>query len=238
MVICSKKTAVSEKDKLNGQGQVWVWTAIDPASKLIISYLVGDRTLEDCRCFLKNLASRLSCKPLFVSDALDHYANAILETYHTVETLTPTGKPGRPRKPRKVIDPEIDYAVVHKIRKDNRVIKVERKVVYGDPCRVEERLSRSVSQTINTAYVERSNGTLRQRDSHLHRKSMCFAKQKTFFTNRLAIVIANYNFVKPHFTLSNNPDRTTTPRTPAQVMGITNAPWSVLYLLARPVLYQ
>lgn len=237
MVICSKKTAVSEKDKLNGHGQLWVWTAIDPTSKLIISYLVGDRTLEDCRCFLKDLASRLSCKPLFVSDALDHYADAILETYHTVETPAPTGKPGRPRKPRKVIDPEIDYAVVHKKHKGSRVIKVERKVVYGDPCRVAKRLARSESQTINTAYIERSNGTLRQRDSHLHRKSMCFAKQKTFFKNRFAIVIANYNFVKPHLTLSKNPDGTTTLRTPAQVMGITDAPWSVLYLLARPELY-
>lgn len=238
MVICSKKTAVSEEDQLNGNGQIWVWTAIDPASKLIISHVVGDRTLEDCRCFLKDLASRLSCKPLFVTDELAHYANAILETYHTVEMPIPTGKPGRPRKSRKVIDPEIDYAVVHKERKDNRVVKVERRVVYGDPCRVEARLSRSVSQRINTSYIERSNGTLRQRDSHLHRKSLCFAKRKSFFTSRVAIVIANYNFVKSHFTLSMNPDRTTTPRTPAQVIGITDAPWSVLFLLARPEVYQ
>ncbi len=103
-----------------------------------------------------------------------------LEAYHSVETLQPTGKPGRPRKPRKAIDPEIDYAVVHKVRKNGKVVKVERKVVYGDYYRIKERLARSSSQTINTAYIERSNGKLRRRDSHLHRNSLCFAKDKAF----------------------------------------------------------
>lgn len=201
---------------------------------MIICYLVGDRTLEECRRFIRDLASRLGCKPLFTSDALDHYADALLEAYHTVETPKPTGRPGRPRKPRKVIDPEIDYAVVHKVREDNRVVRVERKTVYGNSCRIKERLARTPSNTINTAYIERSNGTLRQRDSNLHRKSLCFAKEKSSLRNRVAIIIACYNFVKPHTSLSKNPDGTTTPRTPAQVAGITDSPWSIPYLIARP----
>ncbi len=238
MVFHSKKTAVSEEDQQHGYGRIWVWTAIDSVSKLIICYRVGDRTLEDCRRFIKDLASRLVNKPLFTSDKLALYADALIEEYHTLETVEPTGKPGRPRKPRKVINPELDYAVVHKVRKNNRLVRVEREIVYGDPLRIEERLARSPSNKINTSYVERSNGTLRQHDGNLHRKSLFFAKEDPSFGNRIAIIIAYYNFVKSHTTLSKNPDGTTTPRTPAQAAGITDSPWSVIYLLARPEISQ
>lgn len=157
-----------------------------------------------------------------------------MEAYHFLDIPEPTGKRGRPRKPRKVVDPELDYAVVHKIRKDNRIVRVERKVIFGDQCRIESRLAGSTSNTINTAYVERSNGILRQHVSSLRRKSLCFAKQKRLLEARIAIVIAYYNFIKPHTTLSKNPDKTVTPRTPAQVAGITNSIWSLGHLLARP----
>jgi len=238
VVFHSKKTAVSAKDLDSKFGQAWVWTALDPVSKLIICYLLGERTLEDCRSFVQDLASRLNSKPLFISDALDHYADALLENYSTVLTPQPTGKRGRPRKPHKLIDPDLDYAIVCKVREGGRVVKVEYKIRYGDPQRIAAKQAKSPGEKINTAYVERSNGTLRQRDSHLHRKSLCFAKAKHFMEARLAIIIAHYNFVKPHRTLSRNADRTTTPRTPAQIAGITNAPWSVKYLLTRPELSQ
>jgi len=201
---------------------------------LIIWYLVGDRTIEDCIRFIKDVVSRIKGNPLFTSDELPHYEDALLEAYHILELPEPTGKRGRPRKPRKVVDPELDYAVVHKIRKDNRIVKVERKVIFGDLCRIESRLAGSTSNTINTAYVERSNGILRQHVSSLRRKSLCFAKQKRLLEARIAIVIAYYNFIKPHTTLSKNSDKTVTPRTPAQVAGITNSIWSLGYLLARP----
>ena len=234
----SKKTAVSAEDQERGFGRTWVWTALDPVSKLIIRHLKGERTLEYCRRFIKDLASRLKNKPLFTSDELDHYADALLEQYHTVEKPEATGRPGRPRKPRKVIDPDLDYAIVHKVRKDKRLVRVERRVIYGDTRRIEERLARSPSVKINTSYIERSNGTLRQHDGNLHRKSLFFAKESDFFESRINITIAYYNFVKPHSTLSKNHDGTTTPRTPAQVAGLIDAPWSVNYLLTRPELSQ
>ena len=83
----SKKTAVSKEDIEKGYGRKWVWTAVDPVTKLIVGYLVGDRTLEDCRRFIKELASRLDSKPLFVTDELPHYKDALLEEYHTVAHL-------------------------------------------------------------------------------------------------------------------------------------------------------
>ncbi|MDR3326768.1 MAG: IS1 family transposase, partial [Prevotellaceae bacterium] len=70
----------------------------------------------------------------------------------------------------------LDYAVVHKTRENGRIVKVEKRIVFGDEERIKQKLLQSVSSKINTAYIERSNGTLRQLNSHLRRKSLTFAK--------------------------------------------------------------
>jgi hypothetical protein len=89
--------------------------------------------------------------------------------------------------------------------------------------RIEEKLPQSVSHTISTSYIERTNGTLRQMDSHLRRKSLTLAKEKPCFEARPNIIIFVYNFIRPHNTLCKNPDKTRTARTPALVAGIDNA---------------
>ena len=42
-----------------GFGDVWTWVAIDADSKLIPSWLVGERTTEDCYEFLRDLRERM-----------------------------------------------------------------------------------------------------------------------------------------------------------------------------------
>ncbi|MGI8664411.1 MAG: hypothetical protein ACR2LQ_14565 [Acidimicrobiales bacterium] len=42
-----------------GYGDVWTWTAIDADTKLVPSWLVGERTTHDCYVFLNDLRSRL-----------------------------------------------------------------------------------------------------------------------------------------------------------------------------------
>src|SRR6267154_5931400 len=40
-------------------GDVWTWVAIDADTKLIPSWMVGERTLEDCYTFMDDLRSRI-----------------------------------------------------------------------------------------------------------------------------------------------------------------------------------
>jgi len=236
MDICPEKKAVSEKDIENEYGRTWIWTAFDANTRLILCFLVGDRTLEYCRMFLKDLSCRIVNKPLFVSDELPHYEDAILETYHTVKTFEKTSKRGRPKNHVKQIDKDIDYAVVHKTRENGTVTKVETRIVFGNEQRIKERLEKSVSNKINTAYIERSNGTLRQNDAHLQRKTYKFSKDKELLKEKLAIIILFYNFIRSHSTLSKNPDKTFTSRTPAQVAGIVEKQWTTKYAFERPIL--
>lgn len=42
-----------------GYGDVWTWVAIDADTKLVPSWLVGERTTQDCWVFLSDLKSRI-----------------------------------------------------------------------------------------------------------------------------------------------------------------------------------
>ncbi len=127
MVFCSKKKVLSEEDIEEEYGRTWIWTAIEPESRLIIYHSIGDRTLEDCRKFFDGLLSRIENKPLFTSDELPHYESIIFENFHKEVEFPKTGKPGRPRSPEKIIDPEINYAVVHKTREGGKITKVDKR---------------------------------------------------------------------------------------------------------------
>ena len=204
----------------------------------MVCFLIGDRTLEDARCLLKKLTSSASNMPLFVSDELPHYADGLKELFHTVVQPEPTGLPGRPRSPEKVIDASLDYAIVHKTRENGRVVKVEKNIVYGSEERIKARLQDSPSNTINTAFVERTNLDWRLWDAHLVRKSITFAKSVRWLKAKFAICVAFYDFIRPHETLSRGKDRKFRPKTPAMAAGITNHQWTTRELLSYRVVCQ
>ena len=76
--------------------------------------MAGDRTLESCREFLTEFSSRVDNIPLFTSDELPHYKTILSEIYSKEIPAEKSGKKGRPPKPVRRVDPELDYATVHK----------------------------------------------------------------------------------------------------------------------------
>ena len=214
-----KKTS-NETELQARYGQTWIWAALDSDTRLIVCHSAGDRTLESCRTFLTELSSGVVNIPLFTSDELPHYQTILGEIYSKEIPVERTGKRGRPRKPERKTDVEPDYAVVHKTGEKGKAVKVERRIVYGDEKRIDEKIAKGPGKKINTSYIERVNGTLRQNDSHLRRKSQTFAREMPHFKARLAVIILMYNCIRPHNTLSKNPDKTTTPGTPALVAGL------------------
>ncbi|MFO7713333.1 hypothetical protein [Desulfosarcina sp.] len=81
-------------------GQTWIWTAIDAPTRLLITFWIGGRELDDARRMLCDLTDRYPNKPLFVSDELPSYATVPGELFHKLIPAPATGKPGRPRKAR------------------------------------------------------------------------------------------------------------------------------------------
>ncbi len=232
MGLCKKKKNLSEQELEKEFGKKWIWTALDTTTRLIVCFLIGDRTLKDARKFLKDLVSRTEKLPLFTSDELPHYADGLKELFHKSIPPEPTGRPGRPRKTEKVVDENLDYATVHKTRERGRVVKIETKIVFGSKKRIEKKLIELPSNTINTSYVERSNLNWRLWDAHLTRKSLLFAKSFRWLKAKFSICVGFYNFIRPHETLSRGDDRVFRPKTPAMVAKVTDHQWSIKELLS------
>jgi IS1 family transposase len=240
MGLCKKKKALSDEEFETEYGRHWIWTALDPESKLIISFFVGQRTLEDCDLFMKDLIARIRTKPLFTSDELPHYPAALAKHFSHLEDQPKTGKRGRPRKPKIVIDPELKYATVHKTRDNGRVVKVERKIIFGDSKVIDQIIeSSATSNSINTSFIERANLTLRNHNRKLTRKTLCFAKRKEALKAQTNIVITYYNFSKPHRGLTlKSPNGKRVKRTPAMAANLVEGIWPMDEILAYPMRQQ
>ena len=131
MDLCKKKKTLCPEDFEKEYGRQWIWTSLDPESKVIINFFIGQRTLEDCKIFIKDLVSRIQSKPLFTSDELPHYKTTLEETFSQVRPQPKTGKRGPPKKPLLVIDPELKYATVHKTRVNGKLVEVERNIFFA-----------------------------------------------------------------------------------------------------------
>jgi IS1 family transposase len=76
-----------------------------------------------------------------------------------------------------VFGPACVYGQVLKTRRNNRIVKVERRTVIGTEGRLEEKLQRSEdSSTLNTSFIERLNLTIRQGSAYLCRRTICHAR--------------------------------------------------------------
>lgn len=60
-------------------GDIWTWTALDEDSKLMVSYLMGDRSTESAVAFFDDLKYRLAPnhRPRIISDGLPSYPEAL-----------------------------------------------------------------------------------------------------------------------------------------------------------------
>ena len=64
-----------------GKGDVWTCTAICQDSKLIVSYLVGDRDSATAHAFVEDLADRLGNRVQLTTDGLKLYLNAVEKAF-------------------------------------------------------------------------------------------------------------------------------------------------------------
>jgi IS1 family transposase len=111
----------------------WVWTAIDPESKLLLAIEVGSRTLAMAQRVVHQVVQRLAstCVPLWLSDGFKGYRPAILGhcgVWHQPERTRAQGPASKPRwRPR----PGLLYAQVIKQYRRKRLIGVKHYVVFG-----------------------------------------------------------------------------------------------------------
>ena len=91
---------------------------------------------------------------------------------------------------------------VLKTRRNDRIIKVERRALHGAAWRFEDALNNSEdSSTLNTAFIERLNLTIRQSSAYLSRRTLSHARSTERLDEHLELLRCYYNFVRPHGAL-------------------------------------
>jgi hypothetical protein len=174
---------------------------------------------------------------LITTDEYAPYRGAILRAYGATVTPPRTGKRGRPRKPYRVAPASLLYATVHKTRREGRVVKVEPRLVFGTEAGLKAALKRSASsRAVNTSFVERQNGTDRNRNARKVRKAYSFSKLWEVHELITYLGLYSYNFCWPVRTLSDLDDAgRLRKRTPAMAAGLTDHVWSINEWLTLPV---
>jgi hypothetical protein len=104
-----------------------------------------------------------------------------------------------------VFGPACIYSQIIKTRRNNRIVKVERRAVVGTQGGLEERLQRSEdSSTLNTSFIERLNLTIRQGSPYLCRRTICHARWRQRLEGHLELLRCYYNRYRTHSALEGH----------------------------------
>ena len=215
---------------------------MDPENKLVVAVVPGKRTAENTETLVAEFHRRTGGRlmRLMTSDDYPAYETAILHAYG--ETVTPprTGKRGRPKGSYKVAPAGLTYATVTKRREKGRVVEIGTRIVFGTVAAVLLALGMSkVSRAINTAFVERQNGTDRHRNARKARKTYRFSKSWRHHEAVTYLSLYCYNFCWPVRTLRIEDDQGNwRKRSPAMAAGLADHVWSMAEWLSRPVVQR
>jgi IS1 family transposase len=186
-----------------GYGDVWTWTALDPDSKLIVSYMLGLRDGGYATEFMNDVASRLSNRVQLTTDGHSAYLNAVEEAFG--------GSVG------------VDYAQLIKIYGAERAGEAR----YSPPVCIgtQERhvCGMADSRHISTSHVERQNLSMRMGMRRFTRLTNAHSKKVENHAHAISLYFLHYNYCKIHSTLRV---------TPAMEAGLTDHVWEVEELLA------
>ena len=221
----------------------WVWAAIDPVTKLLLTIDVGDRTLAVAQRVVHQVVQVLApgCVPLFLTDGFKEYTTALLTHYGQWAQPARQRAQGLAPKPRWMPLPQLRYAQVIKTVRRRRLVRVTHRVVFGTLEAVQQVLAAQGWQ-INTAFIERVNLTIRQHVAAIGRRVTTLCKGEDGVRQQLALYHVYYNFCLPHASLRQpllQPEPTHgmgsakrwRPRTPAMAAGLTDHVWTLREVL-------
>ena len=222
------------------RGDNWDHVAYDSEHRLVLSTVPGKRSAAKVTALVDDVHRRLGRRVprLITTDEYAPYKQAILNAFGDEITPPRTDKPGRPKASYKIAPRDLNYATVHKKREKGRVVDITFNVVFGTPQTVASALADSaVSKQINTAFIERQNGTDRNRNSRKVRKTYSFSKEWDTHEAVGYFTLYSYNFCWPVRTLTQkDTHHRPQPRTPAIAAGLTDHVWTLQEWLSLPAI--
>lgn len=197
----AKNVPADKKGKF-GYGDVWTFVAIDAATKLVPSWLVGSRDTGSATALLQDLQPRLAGRVQLTTDGLKAYLSAVEDAFggdvdfamlNKIYAAPPNG-------------PETRYSPAE-------CIGCEKRRIVGDPD----------PKHVSTSYIERQNLTMRMSMRRFTRLTNGFSKKVENHIAACALHFFHYNWCRPHMSLKG--------KTPCQAAGVTEKRWTVADLI-------
>jgi len=215
---------------------IWIAMAIAVQSKLWLGGTVSlHRDKHLILALVEMVKAAALCRPLLLCfDGLKSYISACRKVFRSPLR---TGRRGRPRL---IPWPNIHLGRVIKQYAKRRVTGVKRQLVQGEQKVVDQLLQLSQNGgVLNTAFIERLNGTFRSRLALLVRRTHHLARRLDRVEAAIYLVGCVYNFCTYHASLrlplyvvrGQSEKVHWVQRTPAIAAGITDHRWTILELL-------
>ena len=181
-----------------GFGSVWTWTALCADTKLMVSWLVGERSVPYAVKFIDDLASRLAHRVQLTTDGHKPYLRAVEGAFGS----------------------EIDYAVLEKIYAGASQEGITTRYSPAQCCgtRTHRIAGNPDSEYISTSFAERMNLQIRMDTRRFTRSTNAHSKKVENHRHALSLYFMYYNFARIHSTLRI---------TPAMQTEVTNHVWSL-----------
>jgi IS1 family transposase len=198
--IYAKQKNVTPEQETEGAGDCWTWTAIDADTKLIISYMLGDRSASTARAFMEDVAGRIINRMQLTTDGYRVYAEAVERAFGS----------------------EIDYAMLVKIygaSNDSPESRYSPATCIG--CRTGVLSGNPDQKHISTSFVERQNLSMRMGMRRFTRLTNGFSKKFENHAHQVALYFMHYNYCRVHSSLRV---------TPAMEAGLTDHIWTLAEL--------
>lgn len=178
------------------------WTSMDAYTRLLLGFVIGDRSNKSAERILDITKSRIKTNPILItSDGLQRYTERIPQMF-----------------------PTSLYAQVVKKHENRKLVEIEVRPMNGSVEKIVQIIeSMGLGHAVNTSYTERLNLTIRNSVNSLARKTWCVAKKYLAIVGKMHVFQTFYNFVRIHMSLSG--------RTPAMVAGVADHVWNWYELL-------
>lgn len=180
---CKQRTVASAKSAPADAGDIWTWTGIDADSKLIVSYLVGDRSGEAAMELMDDLRSRLANRVQISTDGHRAYLEAVEGAFGA----------------------DVDYGQIVKlygptIDKGGRYSPaqctgIRKRHIEGNPD----------MGHVSTSFVEAHNKTMRMHMRRFTRLTNGHSKKVANHAHMVALYTLFYNFIRTHSKLRMSP---------------------------------
>ncbi len=227
----------ADEMRVKARGMIaWMGLAMMVSTRLWLAGVVSqtrDSRLADRLLQQVRHCSQQVCALLICTDGWAAYPNSIRKAFRDKVKRTA----GRGRCCLEVW-PELHIGTVIKRTVNKRLKEVLRRMTHGHLAQALKLLQASQGGTmLNTSFIERLNGTLRERLATLTRKCRHASSKLHALQTGMYLIGWTYNFCWSHHELSKPIEKggLGRPCTPAMASGLTDHLWSVLELLSYKV---